>query len=64
MSWNRISDRLSLIFFLLKGGEPNMAVVSATLIIKGYKKFSQVPDPIKDEVREVLIALDCADLAQ
>lgn len=64
MSWNRISDRLSLIFFLLKGGEPNMAVVYATLIIKGYKKFSQVPDPIKDEVREVLIALDCADLAQ
>ena len=41
-----------------------MAVVYATLIIKGKKTFSEVPDRIKDQVREVLIALDCGDLAQ
>lgn len=29
-----------------------MAVVYATLIIKGKKKFSDVPDRIKDQVKE------------
>ena len=41
-----------------------MAVVYATLIIKGKKTFAEVPDRIKDQVREVLIALDCGDLAE
>lgn len=42
----------------------DMAVVYATLIIKGKKKFSDVPDKIKDQVREVLIDLDCGDLIE
>ena len=37
----------------------DMAVIYATLIIKGRKKFSDVPDRIKDQVKEVLIDLDC-----
>lgn len=41
-----------------------MAVVYATLIIKGKKTFSQVPDKLKDEVRQILIDLDCGDLAE
>ena len=41
-----------------------MAVVYATLIINGKKKFSDVPDRIKDQVKEVLIDLDCGDLAE
>ena len=41
-----------------------MAVVYATLTIKGKKKFSDVPDRIKDQVKEVLIDLDCGDLAE
>lgn len=41
-----------------------MAVVYATLIIKGKKNFSDVPERIKEQVKEILIALDCADLAQ
>ena len=41
-----------------------MAVVYATLIIKGKKTFAEVPDRIKDQVREVLIALDCGELAE
>lgn len=40
-----------------------MAIVYATLIVKGLKVYSQVPSTIKDQVKEVLIALDCGDLA-
>ena len=41
-----------------------MAVVYATLIIKGKKTFADVPDRIKDKVKEVLIDLDCGELAE
>ena len=41
-----------------------MAVVYATLIIKGQKTFADVPDKIKEQVKQVLIDLDCGDLAQ
>lgn len=39
-----------------------MAVVYATLIIKGKKTFAQVPDRLKEQVKEVLIDLDCEHL--
>lgn len=59
---------MKLFMFLIKillGKEVrDMAVVYATLIIKGKKKFSDVPDRIKDQVKEVLIDLDCSDLAE
>jgi len=59
---------MKLFIFLIKillGEEVrDMAVVYATLIIKGKKKFSDVPDRIKDQVKEVLINLDCGDLAE
>lgn len=41
-----------------------MAVVYATLIIKGLKTFAQVPDKLKAQVREILEALDCPELAE
>ena len=41
-----------------------ISVVYATLIINGKKKFSQVPALIKDQVRQVLIDLDLAELAE
>lgn len=43
-----------------------MAVIYATLIliIKGKKTFADVPDKIKDKVKQVLIDLDCNDLAE
>lgn len=41
-----------------------MAVIYATLIIKGKKTFANVPDKIKDKVKEVLIDLDCPELAE
>ena len=36
----------------------------ATLIIKGKKTFADVPEKIKDKVKEVLIDLDCPELAE
>ena len=41
-----------------------MAVIYATLIVKGVKKFSEVPDRIKDQVRQVLIDLECDHLIE
>lgn len=41
-----------------------MAVVYATLIIKGKKIYADVPEKIKMQVKEVLTDLDCAELAE
>ena len=41
-----------------------MAVIYATLIIKGKKTFADVPAKIQDKVKEVLIDLDCPELAE
>ena len=41
-----------------------MAVVYASLIIKGKKTFSQVPEKLKDQVREILIDIDCEYLIE
>ena len=41
-----------------------MAVIYATLIIKGKKTFAQVPVKIQDQVREVLIDLECEELIE
>lgn len=41
-----------------------MAVVYATLIIKGKKNYADVPDRIKEQVKAVLIDLDLEELAQ
>ena len=41
-----------------------MAVIYATLIVKGKKTFADVPDRIKDKVKEVLVDLDCPELAE
>lgn len=41
-----------------------MAIIYAQLIIKGRKTFSQVPDIIKEDVRQVLIDMDLEYLTQ
>ncbi|UVY47836.1 MAG: hypothetical protein [Bacteriophage sp.] len=41
-----------------------MAVIYAALIIKGKKTFADVPVKIQDKVKEVLIDLDCPELAE
>ena len=53
-----------LFWILVRKGVLEMAVVYATLIIKGKKTFAQVPDKLKEAVRDILIALECPELAE
>lgn len=41
-----------------------MAVIYATLIVKGKKNFSDVPERIKEQVKQILIDLECPELAE
>jgi hypothetical protein len=54
---------LFLLRFLLGGGS-EMAVIYATLIVKGYKTICDVPKLIRNDVRQVLIQLDAGHLAE
>lgn len=54
---------LKLIVLTIFGkGVYDMAVVYATLIIKGKKTYAQVPESLKEQVKQILIDLDCAEL--
>lgn len=53
-----------IIKILFRKDVESMAVIYATLIIKGKKTFADVPEKIKDKVKEVLIDLDCHELAE
>lgn len=41
-----------------------MAVVYATLIIKEKKTIDQVPGVIREQVKDILIAMDLPELAE
>lgn len=41
-----------------------MAMIYVALIIKGKKTFSDVPDKLKPQVRQILIDLDMPELAE
>lgn len=41
-----------------------MAVIYATLIVKGKKVFADVPEKIKEQVKEILIDLEVPELAE
>ena len=49
---------------LLRKVVKDMALVYATLIVKGRKTFAQVPASLKEAVREILIDLDLPELAE
>lgn len=51
-----------LLCLILGKGVNDMAVVYATLIIKGKKNYADVPARLKEQVKEILIDLDCSDL--
>lgn len=53
-----------VISFLLRKEFEYMAMIYATLIIKGKKTFSEVPDTLKEQVRQILIDLDAEHLIQ
>ena len=60
-----MSRLYNLFIFLLSCKEVNdMAVIYATLIIKGKRTYKSVPEKIKNEVREILISLECANLVE
>lgn len=48
---------------LLKKEVNKMAVIYATLIVKGKKSIDDVPAKIRDKVKEILIDLECPELA-
>lgn len=54
---------LRIILFFMRKDVEEMAVIYATLIVKGAKDFADVPERIKAQVRQVLIDLECEDLA-
>ena len=60
----KLTNFLLWLLILTGKGVLDLAVVYATLIIKGKKTFAQVPDKLKEAVREILIALECPELAE
>ena len=53
-----IRIREFILKILLKKEEKTMAVVYATLIVKGKKTIDQVPSLIRSQVEEILVALE------
>mgnify|MGYP007055742382 CR=1 FL=1 len=51
-----------IIKLLFRKDVQTMAIIYATLIIKGKKTYAQVPEKIKPQVKQVLIDLECEDL--
>lgn len=52
-----------LIIFWLKEAK-TVAVIYATLIIKGKRTYKSVPSKLKNEVKLILIALECENLVE
>lgn len=61
--WYRLITNL-IIKILFRKDVAEMAVVYATLIVKGKKTFTDVPARIQEQVKQVLIDLDCPELAE
>lgn len=53
-----MSPRLFLLTILLRKEVGTMAVVYATLIVKGKKTLEQVPAMLREQVREILTDLE------
>lgn len=53
---------LQFLFWVLRKEKRDMAVIYATLIVKGVLEFADVPEIKQEEVKAILIALDCAEL--
>ena len=53
-----------IIRILLRMVVKDMAVIYASLIVKGKKSFADVPEKIKEQVKGILTDLDCPELAE
>lgn len=49
---------------ILRKGVKAMAVIYATLIVKGKKTINDVPPVIREQVKQILIDLDLPELAE
>lgn len=56
--------QIRIAFILLRKEVNTMAVVYATLIIKGKKTIGNVPSMVKDQVKQILIDMDLPELAE
>ncbi len=59
MKWLK---KIKIIYYILKGDIP-MVTVYVTLIVKGYKTYTQVPELLKGDVKTELEALELGHLA-
>lgn len=60
-----MSRLYDVIIFLINEKEVNdMAVIYATLIVKGKRTYKSVPSKLKNEVKLILIALECENLVE
>ena len=53
-----------IIKILFRKDVKEMAVIYATLIVKGKKSFADVPEKVREQVKEILTDLDCPELAE
>lgn len=53
-----------MILILTRKEVEEMAVIYATLIIKGKRTYKSVPERLKTEVREILVSLECEYLIE
>ena len=60
--YKRLYVRFMRVLFNFRKVAKDMATVYATLIIKGKRTYESVPQKLKGQVREILIALDCENL--
>ena len=51
-----------LLFLILRKDVETMAMIYASLIVKGYKTYADVPSTLKEQVAEILRQLDCEHL--
>lgn len=52
---------LEIIILILEGGV-DMAVIYATLIVRGARTYAEVPQTLKKQVKQVLIDLEMEEL--
>lgn len=53
-----------IIYILFRKGVEEMAVIYATLIVKGKKVFADVPERLKEQVRQILVDLEMPELTE
>jgi hypothetical protein len=61
---NEVCTMMWFIYILLGKKVKEMAVIYATLIVKGKKTIADVPVKIRAQVQEILIDLDLPELAE